>query len=153
MARDGFICMAVLLLAAGIGLGAQDDTAKPGAWSGIIINSHCTPEQAFAEAAECMQSVPGAKLSFYNDTTREIYGIEPQQAAEGHLGDAVTVHGTLVGDTIQKASVELLTGIGLPVGEKAPPISARDQFGHEQSLETLKGPRGTILLFFRSADW
>src|SRR5205807_1705199 len=28
-----------------------------------------------------------------------------------------------------------------------------DQFGHEQSNETLKGPKGTIVLFFRSADW
>ena len=28
-----------------------------------------------------------------------------------------------------------------------------DQFGHVQNLETLKGPKGTVLLFFRSADW
>ena len=39
------------------------------------------------------------------------------------------------------------------VGQKAPAFSIRDQFGHEQSNETLKGPNGTVLLFFRSADW
>ncbi len=43
--------------------------------------------------------------------------------------------------------------IGLPVGQKAPAFAAHDQFGHEQSNETLKGSHGTVLLFFRSADW
>jgi len=153
MVKDWFTCAVALLVAAGIGLAAQDDAAKPGAWSGIIVNSSCTPDQAFAEAAECMQSVPGAKLSLYDDTTRQFFKLDPQQPAVGHVGDAVTVRGTLIGDTIQVTSLELLAGIGLPVGEKAPPFSARDQFGHEQSLDTLKGPHGTVLLFFRSADW
>ncbi len=43
--------------------------------------------------------------------------------------------------------------IGLPVGQKAPPFAAHDQFGREQSNDTLKGSNGTVLLFFRSADW
>ncbi len=43
--------------------------------------------------------------------------------------------------------------VGLPVGAKAPRISLRDQFGRTQTNETLKGTKGTILLFFRSADW
>lgn len=42
---------------------------------------------------------------------------------------------------------------GLEVGRKAPAFSSRDQFGHDQSNETLKGSDGTVLLFFRSADW
>jgi hypothetical protein len=28
-----------------------------------------------------------------------------------------------------------------------------DKFGHAQSNEPLKGSKGTVLLFFRSADW
>jgi peroxiredoxin len=51
------------------------------------------------------------------------------------------------------ASLKMHTSIGLEVGQKAPAFSARDQFGEEQTLETLKGPKGTVLLFFRSADW
>ena len=43
--------------------------------------------------------------------------------------------------------------IGLQVGQKALAFSARDQFGHDQSIEILKGSNGTVLLFFRSADW
>jgi hypothetical protein len=43
--------------------------------------------------------------------------------------------------------------IGLQVGSKAPAFKLRDQFDRAQSNETLKGSNGTILLFFRSADW
>lgn len=156
MVKGLLIFGVTLLCAAGLARADQNGTnsaAESGSWSGIIINSNCTPDQAFAEAAECMQSVPGAKLSFYDDTTRQIYNLDPQEQAAGHVGDAVTVRGTLTGDMIQVTSLELLTGIGLPVGAKAPPFFARDQFGREQSLNTLKGTHGAVLLFFRSADW
>jgi hypothetical protein len=43
--------------------------------------------------------------------------------------------------------------IGIETGQKAPAFSSADQFGHQQSLESLKGSGGTVLLFFRSADW
>jgi peroxiredoxin len=43
--------------------------------------------------------------------------------------------------------------IGLAVGQKAPAFSLHDQFGRTQTLDSLKGPNGTVLLFFRSADW
>jgi hypothetical protein len=43
--------------------------------------------------------------------------------------------------------------IGLEVGQQAPAFALPDQFGHQQSNETLKGSKGTVLLFFRSADW
>jgi cytochrome oxidase Cu insertion factor (SCO1/SenC/PrrC family) len=43
--------------------------------------------------------------------------------------------------------------IGLNIGQPAPAFTLADQFGHEQSASTLKGSKGTILLFFRSADW
>jgi len=43
--------------------------------------------------------------------------------------------------------------IALEVGQHAPAFVLRDQFGQEQSNDTLKGSKGTVLLFFRSADW
>ncbi len=43
--------------------------------------------------------------------------------------------------------------LGLEIGQQAPAFTLPDQFGHEQSNETLKGSKGTVLLFFRSADW
>lgn len=43
--------------------------------------------------------------------------------------------------------------IGMERREKAPSFRLKDQFGHEQSNATLRGTNGTVLLFFRSADW
>jgi hypothetical protein len=43
--------------------------------------------------------------------------------------------------------------IGLEVGQRAPVFSSTDQFGQKQSNQSLMGPSGTVLLFFRSADW
>ena len=131
----------------------QGSTANSGSWSGVIINSGCTVDEAFAEAAKCTDKLPGAKLVLYDDTIRQIYDLDPQAQAAGRLGDSVTVRGALEGNTIHVASLEVLTSIGLAVGQKAPAFSARDQFGQKQTLESLKGSHGTVLLFFRSADW
>lgn len=43
--------------------------------------------------------------------------------------------------------------VGLEIGQQAPPFALIDQFGKKQSSETLKGSNGTVVLFFRSADW
>ena len=132
---------------------AMAQEGNSGSWSGVIINSGCTVDEAFAEAAKCTDEAPGAKLVLYDDTIRQIYELDPPTQAAGHLGNSVTVRGTLEGSTIHVTSLELLTSIGLAVGQKAPAFSARDQFGQEQTLESLKGAHGTVLLFFRSADW
>jgi hypothetical protein len=43
--------------------------------------------------------------------------------------------------------------LGPQVGAAVPPISGVDQFGKTQSLATLSGPKGLMLVFSRSADW
>ena len=45
------------------------------------------------------------------------------------------------------------SSVGLEVRSRIPAFELRDQKGQEQSNATLKGTNGTILLFFRSADW
>ncbi len=57
------------------------------------------------------------------------------------------------GQENQAASDGVAPSIGLEIGKRAPAFALPDQFGHEQSNETLKGSKGTVLLFFRSADW
>jgi hypothetical protein len=42
---------------------------------------------------------------------------------------------------------------GIAVGESAPPFQAQDQRGKQHTLSSLMGPKGLVLLFFRSADW
>jgi len=43
--------------------------------------------------------------------------------------------------------------LGPQVGEIAPDFSAADQFGRTQTLKSLMGPDGAMLIFNRSADW
>ncbi len=43
--------------------------------------------------------------------------------------------------------------LGPKVGERLPDFTLRDQHGNEQSLKSLVGPKGAIVVFFRSADW
>ena len=42
---------------------------------------------------------------------------------------------------------------GPNVGQQVPAFSAQDQEGRNQSLKTIMGPKGAMLVFFRSADW
>ena len=42
---------------------------------------------------------------------------------------------------------------GPAVGSTIPAFELPDLNGHTQSLSTLAGPKGAMLVFFRSADW
>lgn len=46
-----------------------------------------------------------------------------------------------------------VASLGPQVGERVPDFSLPDQFGQLQSLDSIRGPNGTMLLFHRSADW
>ena len=53
------------------------------------------------------------------------------------------------------AAVALLYArdFGPAVGTALPPFELRDQNGTARSLKSLLGPKGALILFFRSADW
>jgi hypothetical protein len=42
---------------------------------------------------------------------------------------------------------------GPPVGAKMPSFNLKDQDGKPHTLDSLLGPKGAVILFFRSADW
>ena len=153
MNKHAFTGAIAILLAAVFTLAGQSENTKAGSWSGVIINGSCNADEAFAEAAKCTAETPSAALALYDDTIRQVYALDPQDQAKGHLGDSVTVQGTLEGGAIHVASLRMFSEVGLRAGQKAPEFSARDQFGKTQNLETLRGSKGTVLLFYRSADW
>jgi len=43
--------------------------------------------------------------------------------------------------------------IGPQVGGRIPSFRLKDQFGQERTLESIVGPKGAMVVFFRSADW
>ena len=42
---------------------------------------------------------------------------------------------------------------GPDIGSPMPPFEARDQNGKVHTLQSLLGPKGAVLVFYRSADW
>mgnify|MGYP003694300539 CR=1 FL=1 len=43
--------------------------------------------------------------------------------------------------------------LGPKVGERVPDFRLPDQHGATRSLHEILGPKGAVLVFFRSADW
>jgi len=46
-----------------------------------------------------------------------------------------------------------VAALGPQVGERIPDFSLPDQHGQLQSLRSVRGPNGSLILFHRSADW
>ena len=54
----------------------------------------------------------------------------------------------------QEARVPIdVSALGPQVGERVPDFSLSDQHGVVQTLDSIVGPKGLMLLFYRSADW
>ena len=43
--------------------------------------------------------------------------------------------------------------LGPQVGQRVPDFTLVDQSGKEQTLQSIMGPRGAMLVFLRSAEW
>jgi cytochrome oxidase Cu insertion factor (SCO1/SenC/PrrC family) len=43
--------------------------------------------------------------------------------------------------------------VGPPIGSRVPDFTLLDQKGQSRTLASLTGPKGLMLVFFRSADW
>ena len=43
--------------------------------------------------------------------------------------------------------------LGPQVGERVPDFNLKDQQGKSWTLASIMGPKGAMLVFFRSADW
>lgn len=43
--------------------------------------------------------------------------------------------------------------LGPQIGDQVPNFELKDQFGNTQTLDSIMGPNGAMLLFHRSADW
>ena len=56
-------------------------------------------------------------------------------------------------DTMESRIPIDVASLGPQVGELVPAFSLPDQNGRVQTLESILGPNGAILLFHRSADW
>jgi hypothetical protein len=46
-----------------------------------------------------------------------------------------------------------LSRLGPQVGDRVPDFALKDQSGRTQTLQSIMGPKGAMLVFIRSADW
>jgi cytochrome oxidase Cu insertion factor (SCO1/SenC/PrrC family) len=52
----------------------------------------------------------------------------------------------------QTANIDVET-LGPKVGGHVPAFDLKDQDGKARTLDSIMGPKGAMLVFFRSADW
>ena len=69
-------------------LSRAQSESNAGPWSGVIINSGCTVDEAFAEAPKCTENTPGAKLVLYDDTSRQMFELDPRRARTAYSATA-----------------------------------------------------------------
>ena len=55
--------------------------------------------------------------------------------------------------TLLAASAWSAVPSGPEIGNAVPGFSAPDQTGKSQTLKSIMGPKGALLVFYRSADW
>jgi len=66
----------------------------------------------------------------------------------------VCVCGADAGQAPQQARQKIeVAKLGPQVGQQVPDFNLRDQTGRMRNLQSVMGPRGAMLVFFRSADW
>jgi hypothetical protein len=63
---------------------------------------------------------------------------------------------TMLGGLLVQAPLRVpidLSKIGPQVGQRVPDFSLADQTGKTWTLQSIMGPKGAMLVFYRSADW
>src|SRR5258705_13986126 len=86
-------------------------------------------------------------------TGKQRNGIWSQNEDCGCHPSFIGIFGLSSGQESAPTNQAIAPSVGLEVGQQAPAFALSDQFGHQRPNETLKGSKGTVLLFFRSADW
>jgi hypothetical protein len=83
--------------------------AADGTWTGWITDSKCGVKAAHDGARDCTIKCvkEGATYVFVNDGDKKIYAIDVQDKVADHAGHHVKVTGTVEGDTLKLASIDM----------------------------------------------
>jgi hypothetical protein len=83
--------------------------AGDASWTGYITDSKCGAKAAHEGTAECTAKCikEGAKYVFVNDADKKVYTIAEQDKVAAHAGHHVTVKGSVEGDTLTVASIDM----------------------------------------------
>ena len=83
--------------------------AGDASWTGYITDSKCGAKAAHEGAAECTVKCikEGAKYVFVNDADKKVYAIADPDKVAAHAGHHVSVKGSVEGDTLTVASIDM----------------------------------------------
>jgi hypothetical protein len=84
--------------------------AADGSWTGYISDSNCGAKGASETHAACATKCvkeKGAKYVFVNDADHKVYAIDAQDKVAAHAGHHVTVKGSVDGDNLKLASIDM----------------------------------------------
>jgi hypothetical protein len=84
--------------------------AADSSMTGWISDSQCGVKGANEKAGECTTNCVkehGAKYVFVNDADKKVYVVDAQDKVADHAGHHVTVKGTVEGDTLKLASIDM----------------------------------------------
>lgn len=84
--------------------------AADSSMTGWISDSQCGVKGANEKAGECTTKCVkehGAKYVFVNDADKKVYVVDAQDKVAEHAGHHVTVKGTVDGDTLKLASIDM----------------------------------------------
>src|ERR1700682_138867 len=97
------IVMSIVLVASALAF------AGDGNWTGYITDSKCGVKAAHEGAEDCTVKCmkAGAKLVFVNDDDKKVYVIADQDKVTAHAGHHVAVKGSVEGDTLMIASIDM----------------------------------------------
>ncbi len=67
---------------------------------------------------------------------------------------SMTLLGALLSQAPQAPRIPIdVSKLGPQVGDRVPDFSLKDPTGKNWTLQSVMGPKGAMLVFFRSADW
>ena len=151
------ITVALLLCAVASPLVAQDDTRTQ-----EEVAKACKEKvkQVHARLQRLAADEHGSMMTQIRDTMRAEF-FPKMEAGKYREAEKVADRVLAVlrkGPPIQKLKGMSESGgetidIGLKVGDKIPELELVDQTGKSRDFDSLKGPKGLYLVFYRSADW
>ena len=72
------------------------------------------------------------------------------------MGSKTAIATAMLGGLLLQAPARVpidLSKVGPQVGQPVPDFTLQDQSGKSWTLQSILGPQGAVLVFFRSADW
>jgi hypothetical protein len=91
-------------------LAASTAGTAQGLWTGWITDDLCGAKTAAEGNAECASRCVkehGAKYVFVNEADKKVYAVDAQEKVAPHAGHHVVVKGTVEGDKLKLASIEM----------------------------------------------